>query len=76
MKGKGPTLQEKIDMAKPGDTIVWPVEPLKYPATQDIKNVVDNLSNLSECFMTGEDYCSVAIIEGAIDLIREMREGR
>ena len=40
---------------------------------EDTKNVIDNLVGLQECLEAGEDWCSVAIIAGAIELLTQKR---
>jgi len=36
---------------------------------EDTKNVIDNLVGLQECLEAGEDWCSVAVVAGAIELL-------
>lgn len=36
-------------------------------------NVIDNLVGLQECLEAGEDWCSVAIIAGAIEFLQSRR---
>ena len=40
---------------------------------EDTKNVIDNLVGLQECLEAGEDWCSMAIIAGAIELLTQKR---
>ena len=40
---------------------------------EDTANVIDNLVGLQECLEAGEDWCSAAIIAGAIELLQSKR---
>jgi len=41
---------------------------------KDTANVIDNLVALQECLEAGEDWCSVAVVAGAIELLQSSRE--
>ena len=43
----------------------------RQPMVEDVKNVIDNLLGLKQQLEAGEDWCSVAILEGATDLLQD-----
>jgi len=45
---------------------------MKKAEITNVENAISNLESLSACLLEGEDYCSVAVVEGAILEMRNL----